>query len=611
MHLEARNLQAGAIGAFDPPVHVTSGKEHRARSWSTLAAMISDDVLSTIESALVEGIYNVEEIFWLALEATDAGDEAYENELRAAVEMAFSRRLAEIATWNEPTDCDRLSDAFRALERQGLVAMQDAGLDMEESSFRAVWLECTRDELGGPKVRGRCFFTANDRWRAMSGEGLSLAYWSTEKAPTEKVTTAEPERCPRCGGSGWLPARTPQDFPRECGCSGQKPVAPPVAPTPVEKIGAEVAEACRRAGLTTSWDGRQDSYIRIPNFRWQRRLTLSTEADIRNFLESWEFEIRAGYFPFNPPIESILEILERRAGEWFKRFADFGPRLRERLRKHTEQFVIGERATEATWGEPTVLDRIRGAFEELTSGHILAQENLGLTIQDGWGYAGKRATREHRGVVFFHHEDVLDAVEARPLLLAFGAIPTSSHDEVASSVDVANAALSVLKAHGIQCSWSGCVDDRIVITPFAWQRRRWTKTPGYARTRPSSAPSVRPSLIARLFGSKPSSTTPSNVQRAGRLNAPEAAIVVSALHDENGFDLQRSRAMRAAWHALGETSDAQMSHLGFPHIFVPANLFTTVMPRLALANLREERAKPFLRAAGKAPADGSERHEGR
>lgn len=567
--------------------------------------MVSDDVLSTIESALVEGIYNVEEIFWLALEEADAEDEAYEKELRAAVEMAFSRRLSEIATWNEPTDCDRLGDAFRALEQQGLVAMQDAGLDMEESAFRVAWLEDTRDELGGPKVRGRCFFTANDRWRAMSGEGLSLAYWSTEKAPTETGATAEPEPCPRCGGRGWLPAATPQDFPRPCGCGGQKPVAAPAAPTPVEKIGAEVAEACRQAGLTTTWDGQQASYITLPNFRWQRRLTLSTETDVRNFLGSWELEIRAGYFPFDSSIEFIIEILEARASEYFKGFADFGPRLRERLREHTEQLVVSERETEATWGEPTVLDRIRAAFEELTSGHILAQENLGLTIQDGWGYAGKKATSDHRGVVFFHREDVLDAVEGRPLLLAFGAIPTSDHDDLASSVEIANAALSVLKAHGVQCFWSGSVDDRIVVAPFSWQRRRWTKAPVHARATPSSAPSMRPSLIARLFGSKPSATTSSSVPTAGRRDAPEAAIVVTALRDENGFDLQRSRAMRAAWHALGETSAAQMSHLGFPHVFVPANLFTTVMPRLAVANLREERAKPFLRAAGKAESNGS------
>jgi hypothetical protein len=32
----------------------------------------------------------------------------------------------------------------------------------------------------------------------------------------------------------------------------------------------------------------------LPTFRWQRRLVVTQESDVRDFLESWELELRAG-----------------------------------------------------------------------------------------------------------------------------------------------------------------------------------------------------------------------------------------------------------------------------------------------------------------------------
>ena len=54
--------------------------------------------------------------------------------------------------------------------------------------------------------------------------------------------------------------------------------------------------------------------------------------------------------------------------------------------------------------------------------------------------------------------------------------------------------------------------------------------------------------------------------------------------------------MRATWKVLGNKGEAQVGHLGLPHVFVRAGEFTTMMPVHAARNLREEKNEIFLRA---------------
>ena len=143
--------------------------------------------------------------------------------------------------------------------------------------------------------------------------------------------------------------------------------------------------------------------------------------------------------------------------------------------------------------------------------------------------------------------------------------------------------------------------DRIEIAPFEWRKRRWTKSPGHqtvasnSETVPprSSSPKQRP-LWSRLFSR--AATAESAIPSVAQLLP--AAIVVRALADESGFDLRRSQRLRAAWSSLGHSGSAQAGHLGQPHAFIPTGQHTTMIPRLASENLRDERSEIFDRARG-------------
>ena len=65
---------------------------------------------------------------------------------------------------------------------------------------------------------------------------------------------------------------------------------------------------------------------------------MTKDSDVRDFLEGWELEMRAGYTPPN----QMLTTLEEHAADWFEAFSDFGPSMRARLRSHTERFLENE-----------------------------------------------------------------------------------------------------------------------------------------------------------------------------------------------------------------------------------------------------------------------------
>jgi hypothetical protein len=470
-------------------------------------------------------------------------EEEVEDELRAAIDAAFTKKAAEMADWPAVTDCERLQAAFARLRQGRIVALESCGFDLTDGVHRCAREAVARDEMGPPTWDGYCFFHDQDAQRAVrEGGGLMLAFGSFRDKEEDNAEHAL-------------------------------------------DVARAVVEACSREGLEVSWSGSDDTRIDLPKFRWQRRLRFTSDAEVREFLDSWKLEIRAG----NGDPDELEETMELRAGDWFEGCADLGPKLRERLLANTEQFIAAEFEREQGWREATMNDRIAGAFAELESQHaILALDCAGLTIQDGWGYAGLSA-EEQRGVVFAHHEDVIDAVDGLGLLLAFGAIGVAPEADEAASLEVARTAVAVLQAHGVPLSWGGTTGERIRIAPFEWRKRRWTEAPSYARQAPgaAAAPVTRhPDDEAALAWPAPH---PDELRRQ--------AILVHGLRDENGFDRRRAQALRAAWKALGQRSQGQAGHLGNPHVFVRAGEPTTMVPRLAIANLRgADKDQIFLHA---------------
>ena len=132
-----------------------------------------------------------------------------------------------------------------------------------------------------------------------------------------------------------------------------------------------------------------------------------------------------------------------------------------------------QRASEAGWPDETMNDRIDRAFEELTEHGVVALQDAGYTLSDGWSDVHEAAPDVPRawGGVFFHRQDVERGVEGDGLMLAFGAFVDGAAHE-AESLRLARLTCAVLERHGVPTTWDGTLERRIAIDPFPWQRRR-------------------------------------------------------------------------------------------------------------------------------------------
>lgn len=157
-------------------------------------------------------------------------EEAYEpGELeRADVESAVAEEIAalqrEQAAWPEVTDCDRLSDAFRDLNRKGIVALENAGYTQSDGygDVREAWNDLPRKS----GVVGYCFYHGQDLERAVAGEGLFLAFGPID------------------------PAKEETEGPR---------------------VGRMIVEELALNDLAAEWDGTFSQRIHIPRLDWKKR----------------------------------------------------------------------------------------------------------------------------------------------------------------------------------------------------------------------------------------------------------------------------------------------------------------------------------------------------
>lgn len=158
------------------------------------------------------------------------------------------------------------------------------------------------------------------------------------------------------------------------------------------------------------------------------------------------------------------------------------------LRPTLDEALAALRDDEAGWRDATINDRLTAAFAALEAAGIVALENAGYTMSEGWediANAAEERTTPARGGVFFHGQDVERALAGDGLWLAFGAFddgPTHRPASFALAVDVCRA----LRRHGVDCTWSGDVDARIAVAPFPWRRRRFTTAPPFEVIEPTA-----------------------------------------------------------------------------------------------------------------------------
>lgn len=152
---------------------------------------------------------------------------------------------------------------------------------------------------------------------------------------------------------------------------------------------------------------------------------------------------------------------------------DFVEEIRALVREELE----AQRAREATWEEETVNDRIEEAFAELWDRGIVALQNAGYTMEEGWeDVAEARKELENpRGAAFYHQQDTERAVEGGGLFLAFGSF--AEGDRAQASREIAQEVCDVLRKHGVAVVWDGDINHRIEISPFPWRNRMFTIPP--------------------------------------------------------------------------------------------------------------------------------------
>ena len=140
----------------------------------------------------------------------------------ALVGELLAEHLREQQGWPATTDCDRLDQAFRELEREGIVCRQNFTCCMSCGSSE-IWGEIEQARARGIDVRGYAFYHSQDTDAAVDGGGVYLAYAGV--APGDEADVA---------------------------------------------VGQAIEDALQRSGLRTSWDGSRQRRIYV-ELEWRRR----------------------------------------------------------------------------------------------------------------------------------------------------------------------------------------------------------------------------------------------------------------------------------------------------------------------------------------------------
>ena len=157
------------------------------------------------------------------------------------------------------------------------------------------------------------------------------------------------------------------------------------------------------------------------------------------------------------------------------------------LRALAKRLTDEKRTAEAGWTAITTNDRITRAFAELRRTGIVALENAGYgapsTHDEGWEAIIDEATNHDelpRGAVFYCGADLAGALAAKGLALTVGTlaeVAAGSGTTLAQrppTAELAREICDVLARHEVAASWNGTA---VVIAPFRWQRRAYTKAP--------------------------------------------------------------------------------------------------------------------------------------
>jgi hypothetical protein len=188
------------------------------------AEMLDAEVLDEISTLVRTGFYDKSRLMVIFLEEMYAPGELDSAPVSAAIDAETKKWTDEKKQWPAVTDCDRLDKAFAAINKRGVIAIQNAGNTQSDGydDFRDAYDRHPKKS----SVIGYCFYHGQDLERAVRGGGLFLAFGPTD--PSFEET--------------------------------QGPL-----------IGEIVREELERVGLTVEWDGTFANRMHLPCFDWQKR----------------------------------------------------------------------------------------------------------------------------------------------------------------------------------------------------------------------------------------------------------------------------------------------------------------------------------------------------
>ena len=181
------------------------------------------EILEQISVLVRSGFYTKADLTNLFCEEIYPPGELDAHEVSAALDSEINRLTAEMASWPETTDCDRLDEIFESLMQRGIISLHNAGYTQSDGyeDFLEACVDYDED-----RVIGYCYYHGQDVEAAVRGQGLYLAFGPPDP---EDEQSKGPE------------------------------------------IGKAICEELRNAGFEVSWDGTFNQRILIPNFDWKRR----------------------------------------------------------------------------------------------------------------------------------------------------------------------------------------------------------------------------------------------------------------------------------------------------------------------------------------------------
>ena len=196
------------------------------------------------------------------------------------------------------------------------------------------------------------------------------------------------------------------------------------------------------------------------------------KAQILEYLhEQIDIHVRCGY----QSEDEVMETIEEQVRDEFRESGDGAV---EPLLAEARQRMAVQKKKEETWTERTANDRLDVAFAALEARGIVALQDAGYTMSDGWSDVAEARDypSDAWGATFFHRQDVERGVQGDGLNLAYGAFVEGDQHEP-ESIRLGHEICEVLRAHGVEVEWNGSINTRIQVLPFEWKKRRWTIAP--------------------------------------------------------------------------------------------------------------------------------------